>query len=74
MIKFTLIIWVCSFLGQNMCLEPLQSKKLYDSWYECSRAAHKESLKILSRIGYAEVNKGKIATRYTCTPTPGKSI
>ena len=69
MTKFILMIWVCSFLGENMCMAPVKSPILYDSWYECSRAAHKESLKILSKIGYAQVNKGKVATRYTCTQT-----
>ena len=68
MIKFTLIIWVCSFLGQNMCLTPIESPTLYDSWYECSRAAHTESKIILSKLGYKVVNDSKIATRYTCTP------
>ena len=24
MIKFTLIIWVCSFLGQQTCMKPLE--------------------------------------------------
>ena len=67
MIKFTLIIWVCSFLGQNMCMAPIESTILYDSWYECSRAAHKESLKIYSKLGYKVINDGKIATRYNCT-------
>ena len=67
MIKFTLIIWVCSFLGQNMCMAPIESPILYNSWYECSRAAHKESLQILSNIGYKAINDGKIAMRYTCT-------
>ena len=69
MIKFTLIIWVCSFLGQNMCMAPVQSPILYDSWYECSRAAHKESLRILSKMGYKAVNDGKIAMKYNCTPS-----
>jgi len=68
MIKFTLIIWVCSFLGQNLCMTPIKSPTLYDSWYECSRAAHTESKVILSKLGYKAVNDGKIATRYTCTP------
>ena len=67
MIKFTLIIWVCSFLGQNLCMTPIESPTLYDSWYECSRAAHQESIKIYSKMGYKIVNDGKIATRYTCT-------
>jgi len=67
MIKFTLTLWVCSFLGQNVCLPPVQAPALYDSWYECSRAAHKESLQILSKIGYKAVNDGKLAMRYTCS-------
>ena len=67
MIKFTLIIWVCSFLGQNACLEPIQSPTLYNSWYECSRAAHQESIKIYSKLGFKVVNEARLATRYTCT-------
>jgi len=68
MIKFTLIIWVCSFLGQNMCMAPITAPILYDSWYECSRAAHQESIKIYSKLGYKVVNEARLATRYTCTP------
>ena len=67
MIKFTLTLWVCSFLGQNLCLPPIQPIILYDSWYECSRAAHQESIKIYSKLGYKVVNKARLATRYTCT-------
>jgi len=67
MIKFTLTLWVCSFLGQNLCMPPIKPPILYDSWYECSRAAHKESLQILSKIGYKAINDGKIAMKYTCT-------
>ena len=66
MIKFTLMIWVCSFLGQNLCMAPVKSPILYNSWYECSRAAHRESIKILSSLGYKYVNKNKVGTRYTC--------
>ena len=66
MIKFTLIIWVCSFLGQNMCMAPIKSNILHNSWYECSRAAHQESIKIYSKLGYKVVNDGRLATRYTC--------
>ena len=66
MIKFTLIIWVCSFLGGQVCMPPIKSPVVYDSWYECSRAAHKESLKIMSKLGYKVVNKDKIAMKYRC--------
>jgi len=69
MIKFTLIIWVCSFLGGQMCMPPIESPVLYDSWYECSRAAHKESLKMMSNLGYEVVNKSQIAMKYRCKET-----
>jgi hypothetical protein len=64
--KFILIIWVCSFLGQNACLPPMEHSTMYDSWYECSRDAHVESIKLLSKMGYAYVNKYEIGTKYNC--------
>ena len=66
MIKFTLTIWVCSFLGGQLCMPPIQSPVMYNSWYECSRAAHQESLKMMSKLGYQVVNKDKIAMKYRC--------
>jgi len=67
MIKFTLTLWVCSFLGtQSVCLPPLAYPTPYESWYQCSRAAHSESLKLISRMGYKYVNDNKIAMRYVC--------
>ena len=66
MIKFTLTIWVCSFLGGQKCLPPIQSPVMYNSWYECSRTAHQESLKIISKLGYRVVNKDQIAMKYRC--------
>ena len=68
MIKFSLTIWVCSFLSMpSVCMPPIQSPVLYNSWYECSRAAHQESIKIYSTIGYKIVNEARLATRYTCS-------
>jgi len=64
--KYILIIWVCSFLEGNQCMPPIEHSKLYDSWYECSRAAHLESRAMLSKLGYGYVNKYKVGTRYTC--------
>ena len=66
MIKFTLTIWVCSFLGQQLCMPPIKSPVMYNSWYECSRAAHTESLKMMSNLGYKVVNKDKIGMKYRC--------
>ena len=67
--KYVLILWVCSFVGQNGCLNPVESPKLYDSWYECSIAAHKESVALLQKMGYADDNRYLVGTKYTCKPT-----
>ena len=66
MIKFTLIIWVCSFLGQQNCMQPMEYPILFDTWYECARKAHQESGKILSTMGYKKVNESRIGIKYYC--------
>ena len=67
--KFVLIIWVCSFIQGNSCLPPVESTRLYNSWYECSIAAHKETVSLLQKMGYADVNKYNVGTKYTCELT-----
>ena len=64
--KYILIIWVCSFLQGNACMAPVEYPVIYKSWYECSRAAHKESLSIMAKMGYRTVNNYHMGTRYTC--------
>ena len=66
--KYILIIWVCSFIQGNACMDPIKYKTVYNSWYECSRAAHVESAKILSKMGYAYVNKYNVGLKYNCEP------
>ena len=66
MIKFTLIIWVCSFIQGNVCMDPVEYPTLYNSWYGCSRDAHIQSGKILSKMGYRNVNLYKIGMKYHC--------
>ena len=68
--KYILIIWVCSFINQNGCMEPITYSKLYDSWYECSRTAHQQSLSIMSKMGYKNVNKYQVGTKYSCKVVP----
>ena len=69
MIKFTLIIWVCSFLGPQNCMPPMEYPRMFNSWYECARTAHQESLQIMSKMGYKAVNESKIGVKYYCRPT-----
>ena len=64
--KYILIIWVCSFIQGNACKAPMKYPTMYNSWYECSRDAQIESLKLMSKMGYAYVNKYHVATKYTC--------
>ena len=67
MTKFALIIWVCSFAANpTACLPPMEFPKHFSSWYECSRTAHTESVKMLSKMGYKYVNDNKIAMSYSC--------
>jgi len=47
-------------------LPPIEYPTTYDSWYECSRDAHLESVKLLSKMGYAYVNKYEVGTKYNC--------
>jgi len=65
-VKYILIIWVCSFLQGNACIAPVEYPTSFDSWYECSRTAHIESVKVLSKMGYAYVNKYQVGTKYSC--------
>jgi hypothetical protein len=64
--KYILVIWVCSFLEGSACMTPIKYPTTYNSWYECSRAAHVQSGKLLSKLGYAYVNTHQIGTRYHC--------
>ena len=67
MTKFMLIIWVCSFLGnQAACMPPLEYPNQFNSWYECSRTAHKESLIMISKMGFKYINDSKVAIKYSC--------
>jgi len=70
MVKFTLIIWVCSFLGQPSCLPPLEYPKLFDSWYECSKTGYSEASLMITKMGYKYVNDNRIAMSYSCRSVP----
>jgi hypothetical protein len=64
--KYILVLWVCSFLNGTECMAPIEYPAVYNSWYECSRTAHKESLALMTKMGYAYVNKYKIGMKYHC--------
>jgi hypothetical protein len=49
-------------------MKPIKYPQVFNSWYECSRTAHVESIKILRKGGFAWVNKYEIGTKYSCIP------
>ena len=71
MIKFTLIIWVCSFLGaQPVCMRPMQFPKSFDTWYDCSKTGYSEGSLMITKMGYKYVNDNRIAMNYSCREVP----
>ena len=64
--KYIMILWVCSFLNGPDCSPPMTSKKIYDSWYECSQAAYAKSRQVITKLGYVYVNEHEVATKFTC--------
>ena len=66
MIKFILTIWVCSFLAGTKCMAPVTYPDIYDSWLECSKAAHLESVKLLENFDPDFVNMYEVGMKYNC--------
>jgi len=66
MIKFTLILWVCSFLEGTNCMPPVTYPGVYNSWLECSKVAHIESIKLLETFDIDFINKYKVGMKYSC--------
>ena len=66
MIKFTLILWVCSFLEGTNCMPPITFPEVYDSWLECSKAAHVHSIEMLESFNPDFVNENNVGMKYVC--------
>lgn len=63
--KFALIVWVCTF-AFNECGPPIESPTLYNSWNECVVEAYNYSTNFLAQQKTKEVNKLKLATKFSC--------
>ena len=66
MVKFTLIIWVCSFLAGSKCMDHITYPEVYNNWLECSKAAHIESIKLMEKFDPDFVNKNQVGMKYNC--------
>ena len=66
MIKFVLIMKVCSALSGN-CL-PEHNAGVHDGWYECAMAGSLNTLSAIQEIGELEANKRKLYITFKCDP------
>ena len=67
MIKFILILSVCSFLTGE-CKPPVQPPIVYNSWADCATDASVKSLELLQKEGKDNVNKYRLAVKFGCYP------
>lgn len=63
--KFTLVIWICTFLNQT-CSPPIKTNYFYDSWNECVVAAYNNSITFLTQQNIEDVNNMRLATKFVC--------
>ena len=60
------MIWVCSFLGGQTCLPPITYPSVFDSWLECSKTAHLESIELMDSFDPDFVNEYEVGMKYNC--------
>ena len=65
MIKYLLILQVCSFLTGE-CKPPVEMEQKYNSWYECAAAGSLNSLTLLQAEGAEAINEYKLSVKYGC--------
>ena len=65
MIKYLLILQVCSFLTGE-CKPPVELEQKYNSWYECAAAGSLNSLTLLQAEGAEAINEYKLSVKYGC--------
>ena len=49
-------------------MPPINFPTVYDSWKECTIAAHTESIKIIEASESDFFNKNKVGMKYMCRP------
>ena len=49
-------------------MPPVTHPDVYDSWLDCSKAAHVESIKLLETFDLDFVNKNQVGMKYSCQP------
>ena len=47
-------------------MPPVTYPGVYDSWLECSKAAHLESIKLMESFDTDFINRYKVGMKYSC--------
>tara|TARA_R110002096_G_scaffold108919_1_gene238341 strand:+ start:632 stop:850 length:219 start_codon:yes stop_codon:yes gene_type:complete len=71
--SYLLIITFCT-LFDNVCLPPLESKKIYQDYYSCMQGGYLDSLAIYSNLGRDDVNKDLVTIGFECIGTRDKAV
>ena len=70
MIKFILIVKICSFMHMD-CMQEFSSSIVFDNYYECVTAGHIRSVTTLNNMGGDFVNRAKIVIKFSCEESTG---
>ena len=73
MLKFALIISICSFLDGS-CLYPFKADKLFNTHYDCAVAGYQHSQTLLRSFGKDKVNESKVIISFKCKPIEDNSV
>ena len=65
MIKYLLILQVCSFLTGE-CKPIVEMEEPYNSWYDCAAAGTLNSLTLLQTEGADTINAYKLSVKFGC--------
>ena len=65
MIKFILLMWLCSVVA-NDCQRIVIPYTTFDSYRECSLYGYQHTVDILNKMPKEEIEKWRIHTRFSC--------
>ena len=65
MVKYLLVLHVCSFLTQT-CPGMINPRGLHDTWLECANEGYRQSAIIMKNYDPKVINDNKIAIKFEC--------
>ena len=67
MIKFALVLHLCSFLNSNpYCFREQIVPEQFEDYYQCITDGYVKSLSTLVNLGETEVNEKRLAVKFEC--------